>query len=111
MLELRPDHPKVGADMTWFMIAYAVGLFYFAANPTRIANRKRFRIAWMLFAVVPMVTAFFTFLRTFTVGFTRSMAILEITSTSLSWLCIGVSFLILLGAILPPENRPADVNR
>ena len=94
--------------MTWFMITYVLGLLYFAANPTRIANRKRFRMAWMLFAVVPMVIAFFTFLRVFTVGLTRSMVILEITSTSLSWLLIGISFILLLGAILPADEMTSD---
>jgi hypothetical protein len=51
-----------------------------------------------------MVTGFFTFLRSFTVGFTRHMAVLEIISSSLSWLLLGVSLLIMLGAILPSDK-------
>jgi hypothetical protein len=92
--------------MIWFMMAYLLGLFYFAANPTRIANRNRFRMAWVVFALVPGVTAVFTLLRTLTVGFTRSMAILEILSNGLSWLLLGVSLFLMLGALLPRD--PVD---
>jgi hypothetical protein len=91
--------------MIWLMITHLLGLLYFAANPAKIVNRKRFRLAWMLFSVLPMVTGFFTFLRSFTVGFARHMAVLEIISNSLSWLLLGVSLLILLGAILPSEKK------
>lgn len=94
--------------MNWLMIAYFLGLLYFAANPTRIANRNRFRLAWMLFAAVPIVSGVFTFLRVFTVGFTRSMAVLEIIGNALSWAALGVSLIVLFGAILPPDTGQGD---
>jgi hypothetical protein len=97
--------------MIWLMIAYAVVLFYFAANPQRIVHRRRFRVAWMLFALVPIVSGLFTFLRAFTIGFAKSMAILEIISSSLSWTLIGVSLLIVLGALLPPDKESDGVGR
>jgi hypothetical protein len=86
------------------MIAYFAGLLYFAANPDKIVNRRRFRLAWMLFAVVVLISGFFTFLRTFTVGFTRSMAIIEIIGNALSWTVLGISLIIVLGAILPRDD-------
>jgi hypothetical protein len=86
------------------MIAYAIALFYFAANPVKIANRKRFRLAWILFGAIPLVTALFTMLRTFTVGFTRYGAVFELISTSLSWLLLGISLLVVLKALLPRDN-------
>lgn len=94
--------------MIWLMIAYLLGLFYFAANPAKIVNRKRFRFAWMLFSVVPMVTGIFTFLRSFSVGFTRPSAVMEIISTSLSWLLLGVSLVVVLGALLPSDKGPDE---
>ncbi len=97
--------------MVWFMIAYALGLFYFAANPTKIARRGRFRLAWILFALVLPNSALFTLLRSTTIGSARSLALLEIFSNSISWLLIGLSFLLLHGALLPPGKGPggADV--
>lgn len=96
--------------MIWFMIAYVLGLFYFTANPEKIVHRRRFRLAWIVFAGVPLTSAFFTLLRAATIGSARSLAIVEIFSRSISWLLIGVSFLILLGALLPQDKRSGDAD-
>ncbi|MCU0787522.1 MAG: hypothetical protein MUC91_04930 [Verrucomicrobia bacterium] len=86
------------------MIAYALALFYFAANPSKIVNRRHFRWAWILFGIIPLITALFTLLRTFTVGFTRYGAVFDLISTGLSWLLLGVSWLVLLKALLPRDT-------
>jgi len=91
--------------MIWLMVAYLLGLFYFVANPSKIANQKRFRLAWILFGIMPLISALFTMLRTFTLGFTRSGALLEIISNGLQWLLLGVSFLVVLSALLPRDKK------
>jgi len=90
--------------MIWFMIAYLLGLFYFAAHPAKIAQRRRFRRAWILFALVLPVSGLFTLLRSTTIGSARSLALLEIFSTGLSWFLLGASFWLLLGAVLPADK-------
>jgi len=97
--------------MIWLMIACLLGLFYFAANPNKIVNRPRFRAAWMTLAVIPIVSGFFTFLRSFSVGFVRPMAVMEILSNSLSWALLGVSLWMMLGAVLPADKGAHDNRR
>ena len=91
--------------MTWLLAAYALGLLYFAANPKRIANTGLFRAAWIWFALIPINHFVFTLFRAGNIRSTRDLALVEVWSSGISWLLLGISLLILINALIPIEDN------
>ena len=90
--------------MTWLLIAYVLGLFYFAANPKKISNTGLFRAAWIWLGLIPVNHFIFTLFRAGNIRSTRDLALVEVWSNGISWLLLGISLLILINALIPCEE-------
>jgi len=94
--------------MTWTLIAYGAGLFYFLIRQDKVSSMDRFRVAWILFASIPLSHVFFTLLRAGSVNPGRpsprmvgNLASIELWSSGVEQLLLGVSLIVLMTAILP----------
>jgi hypothetical protein len=93
--------------MPWLLIAYVLGLFYFAANPGRISDKGLFRAAWIWYAIIPFNHFVFTLFRAGNIRSTRGLALVEIWSDGISWLLLGISLILLVTALIPAQ-KPDD---
>jgi hypothetical protein len=94
--------------MTWLLIAYGIGLFYFLIRQDHVADKDRFRMAWILFASIPLSHFVFTLLRVAfanpgkpTPRMARNMASVELWASGVEWLLLGISLIVLLTSIIP----------
>jgi len=94
--------------MTSLLVGYLLGLFYFAANQSKIACKKSFRIAWILFVLIPINNFFFMFFRLFNVdgriSSTRTLALVNTWADGIVWLLLGISIFFLFRSLLANES-------
>ena len=97
--------------MTWTLIAYGAGLFYFAARQDKVINKNRFRIAWIIFASIPLSHFFFILLRANNVNMRKpsprmagNLASIELWSSGVEWLLLAISLIVLMTAIIPNDT-------
>lgn len=92
--------------MTWIFAAYLLGLFYFLANPEKVANKAGFRSAWIWLGMVPIANFVFALFRAGNIRSGGDMALVEIWADGIGWLFLGISLLVLIGALMPgdPED-------
>ena len=88
----------------WFLLGYLAALLFFAANPSRIANRASFRTAWVWFAIIPVSNFIFMLFRAGNTKSPRDMALVEIWANGVPWLLLAVSLFALLNALVPGDS-------
>jgi len=98
--------------MTWTLIAYGAGLFYFAAHQDRLINKNRFRIAWIVFTAIPFSHFFFTLLRANNVNIGKpshrmaeNLASIQLWSSGVEWLLLSISLFVFMTAIIPTDQN------
>jgi hypothetical protein len=77
--------------MTWILIAYLLGLFYFTANQDKLNDRFAFRKAWSWLGVYAASHFVFTLFRAGNMRDVRDLQLIEVWSTGVGWLIFGVS--------------------
>ena len=87
--------------MTWLLTTYLIGLLYFAAKSENVPNKEAFRTAWIWFALIPVSNFVFALFRAGNIGSTRDLALVEIWADGFGWLFLGISFFVLIGALVP----------
>jgi hypothetical protein len=85
--------------MTWFLIAYFIGLFYLALNRDKIAGKQDFRTAWRLYAYIMITYAAASLL--------GMVPFSEIICNAVKWVLLGVSMFYLIKAMVPEETAEA----
>ena len=101
--------------MTWLLIAYGVGLFFFLVRQDLVVNKDRFRIAWIIFASIPLSHFFFAFIRAVSINPQRpsprmagTIASIELWSSGVEWLLLGISLIVFLYSVIP-GSKPNNV--
>jgi hypothetical protein len=94
--------------MTWLLASYLIGLLYFAAQPEKISNKGTFRTAWIWFALIPVSNFVFALFRAGNISSTRDLALVEIWADGFGWLFLGISFFVLIGALVPDVSIGAE---
>ena len=107
--------------MTWLLIAYGLGLFYFLVRQDQVVNKDHFRIAWIFFASIPLSHFIFTLLRAMFVNPKRpsprmagNLASIELWASGVEWLLLGISLIVLLYSIIPrstPNNTTSTLQQ
>jgi len=102
--------------MTWFLGQAAIAPHTHKCavvdiRQDQVANKDRFRIAWILFASIPLSHFAFTLLRAVFVNSGRRsprmaghLASVEIWASGVVWLLLGISLIMLLYSIIPKSN-------
>ncbi|MDF7802211.1 hypothetical protein P4C99_22260, partial [Pontiellaceae bacterium B1224] len=93
--------------MIWLQIVYLVILVYLVIDQSKISNKGLFRGAWITFSAIPIINAFFTLFRAGSIQSARKLALVEVWSNGFAWLFLGISFLILINALIPAEEPKA----
>jgi hypothetical protein len=92
--------------MTWLLIAYLLVLVYFTVNPGKRGRPGSFRLAWLLFAGIPLSHFFFALVRAGNMRDPRDLALTEVWADGVAWLLLGLSLIFLINAIAPAEENP-----
>ena len=97
--------------MIWLQIVYLLVLVYFAAYKTKISEKGLFRAAWITFALVPISNFVFTLFRVGNIRSPRALGLVEVWSNGFAWLLLGISFLILINALIPKEKPSVSLEK
>lgn len=87
--------------MQWFQIAYLAALVVLALKIEDEGKQRSLRAAWKAFAMIPLVYFLMGLFRAGSIGSSKSIVLVEMWSTTLSSLFLGISLLWLSGAIAP----------
>ncbi len=96
--------------MIWILIAYLIGLLYLATHREKLSNAGSLRMAWIWFALIPIIQFFFSLFRAGNVGSARDLALVDVLADGVSWLLLGISLLCLTGSLAArrqPNAEPA----
>ena len=95
---------------SWFVIIYGVGLFYLLIHQDNVRDKNSFRITWILYCLAIMSSGVFALFkagcsssRVPSSRIVKNLALIDIWSTGLTWLLLGLSLLILLRAVMPSD--------
>ena len=90
--------------MNWILIAYLFVLIYLVMHRDKFTNSAPLRSAWIAFALIPVSSFVFALFRAGNVTAPRDLALIEIWSTGVESLLLGISMLCLAGMIVPDQS-------
>ena len=93
--------------MMWLQIVYFLILVYFVIDQSKISDKGFFRGAWITFAAIPIINAAFTLFRAGNHDDPQNLLLVEIWANGFALLFFGISFLILINALIPAEKSKA----
>ena len=91
--------------MIALLTTYLLGLLFLTFRNEPVLDRRRFRLAWVMFAMIPLCHAFFTLIRA--MAFTsrehnlaENLALVTVWNEGAVWLLFAVSLFCLICAVL-----------
>lgn len=91
--------------MNWIIIAYLLGLIFLATKLEDTARRKSLRAAWIAFALIPFWHFLMPLCRAGDALRPRTLELIDIWDQAIPSLLLGISFLLLAGALAPAQRK------
>ncbi len=92
--------------MIWLHTLYLLGLLVLGMKLQDPSRRRSFRRAWIAFALIPVWQFLMHLFRAGSLRSPHDLAVIEVWNQAVPSLLLGLSFLLLVGALAP--NTPSN---